>query len=442
MKSIKDAAFGLVGGFRAFTLIWVGQLISLIGSGLTGFALGVWVFQRTGSVTLFALIALFSVLPGIVISPLAGALVDRWDRRWAMILSDTGAACTTVAVAVLFFSGRLEVWHIYILAGLNSAFNAFQWPAYAASITLLVPKKQLGRVSGMVQGAGAASQILSPMLASMLIALVDIHGVLLIDFATYLFSVVTLLLVRVPHPAPSAASRAGKPSIWREAAYGWTYISARPGLLALLLFFASANFFVGIGQVMYTPLVLSFATAKTLGAVLSAGGIGTLVGSVLLTAWGGPSRRVYGVLGFWLVVGVALVLAGARQTAWFIGAGVFLVSFCTPLVNGCSQALWQVKTAPDVQGRVFSIRRMIAWSTPPLSYLLAGPLVDKVFSPLMAAEGPLASSVGRVIGAGPGRGIGLLLCVLGLFIIAAAALGASYPRLRRVEDELPDAVEG
>ena len=323
-------------GFQTFLLIWFGQLISLTGSGLTGFALGVWVYQRTGSVTQFALISLFTSLPGIVFSPIAGALVDRWDRRWAMILSDSGAGLCTLSVAVLLLAGRLEVWHIYLAMAISSTFSAFQWPAYSAATTLLVPKVNLGRASGMVQASEAAAQIIAPVLAGALMGMIQIQGIILIDFATFLFAVTTLLIVRVPKPEMTAEGKAGKGSLLREAAYGWTFIRARAGLFGLLLFFAVTNFATGIVQVLFTPLVLSFTTAPVLGLLLSIGGLGFLAGSVMMSVWGGPRRRIYGILGANLLMGAALFFAGFPPRAWIIGTAVFLCFFCLPVTNSCS----------------------------------------------------------------------------------------------------------
>ncbi|HLE72831.1 MAG TPA: MFS transporter [Anaerolineales bacterium] len=427
-------------GFRSFLLIWFGQVISLTGSGLTGFALGVWVFQRTGSATAFALISLFTTLPGIVFSPIAGALVDRWDRRGAMILSDAGASLCTFGMALLLLDNRLEVWHIYLAMGISSTFSAFQWPAYSAATTLLVPKQQYGRASGMVQMGEAIAQIASPVMAGALVGLIQVKGVILTDFATFLFAVLTLLAVRIPRPNTTVEGMAGQGSLLREAAYGWTYITARPGLLGLLLFFAATNFTSGIVGVLFTPLVLSFSTPAVLGTLLSTGGLGFLAGSLLMSAWGGPKTRVYGILGFSLLQGVMLFTAGLRPNVFILGAAAFFYFFSLPVINGSSQAIWQTKTAPDLQGRVFAVRRMIAWSSLPLAYLIAGPLADRVFEPLMATAGPLAPVFGPVIGAGTGRGIGLLYMVLGLLSLLAFMVGLLYPRLRRVESELPDAV--
>jgi DHA3 family macrolide efflux protein-like MFS transporter len=427
-------------GFRTFLLIWLGQLVSLTGSGLTGFALGVWVFQHTGSVTQFALISLSTTLPGIVFSPIAGALVDRWDRRWAMILSDAGAALCTLSIALLLLGGWLKVWHIYVAMAISSTFSAFQWPAYSAATTLLVPKEHFGRASGMVQISEAVAQIASPVIAGVLVGVIHLQGVILVDFATFLFALTTLFLARIPRPERTAEGKAGQGSLLREAAYGWTYIVARPGLLGLLLFFAATNFTSGIVSVLFTPLVLSFTTVAVLGTVMSIGGVGFLSGSLAMSAWGGPKRRVSGIFALSILQAVVLFAAGLPPRVAVLAPAVFLYFLAMPIINGCSQAIWQSKTAPDVQGRVFAVRRMIAWSSLPLAYLIAGPLADRVFEPLLAEGGPLAQGIGRIIGVGPSRGIGLLFIVLGIISLLATLIGILYPHLRKVETELPDVI--
>jgi MFS family permease len=425
---------------KVFFLILFGQFVSLMGSGMTGFALGVWAFQRTGSVTRFALISFCASLPGILISPMAGALIDRYDRRWIMILSDTGAGLCTLVIALLLWAGRLEIWHIYIIVAVSSAFVAFQWPAHSAAITLLVPKQQLGRASGMVQSAQAAAQIVAPVMAGMLIGLVRVEGIALIDFATFLFAVSTLLIVRIPAPPKSMSEETSTGSLWQEALYGWRYLKVRPGLMQLLGFFAATNFLMSMAVVLISPLVLSFTTAAALGLVLMVAGCGMLAGSVIMSIWGGPKRRIHGVLGCSAFQALFMIVGGLRPSATLIAIAAFGFLFANALVNGSSQAIWQSKVAPDVQGRVFAVRRMIAWSSIPLAYLVAGPLADKIIAPLMAINGLLAGGVGRVIGAGQGRGIALLLIILGFITLLLTLASYLKPRLRMLEDELPDAL--
>lgn len=425
---------------RVFVLVWFGQLVSLTGSGLTEFALGVWVYQRTGSPTRFALAALCIAVPRILLAPLAGTLVDRWDRRRAMLLSDAGSAFCTLIVALLVLTGRLAVGHVYLLVAASSAFGAFHSPAYVAATTLLVPKQHYGRASGMIGLTRSIASLVAPALAGFLIVTSGLATVILVDFATFLFAVLTLLVVRFPRPQPSAEGAAARGSLVREAAQGWAYIVNRPGLLGLLVVYAATSFLGITTEVLLAPYLLSFTTADVLGLVLSVSGIGLLVGSFIMGAWGGPKRRIYGIIGFEMLVGVCTALIGLRLPTLLLGVVVFLYYVGIELSDSCSQALWQSKVAADLQGRVFALRGMISWSALPLGLLVAAPLAEYVFEPALAAGGLWAGSVGRVIGIGPGRGIGLLFVLAGAFNVLALLAGYLYPRIRRVEVELPDAV--
>ncbi len=438
MQSTKQRA--ITRPSRVFFLIWGGQVVSLTGTALTDFALGVWVYQRTGSATQFALISFSAILPAIVLLPVAGAIVDRWDRRLAMIVGDGGAALGTLVMWLLLLAGRLEVWHICLLNAFSSACSAFQGPAYTSVTTLLVPPKHLGRANGMIQLGEAAAEITAPMLAGALIMAIGLHGIILIDLLTFLFAVFALLIVKVPQPEPTAAGREGKGSFVHEVAYGWAYIRARPGLLGLLFFFAVSNLTTNMIMVLIYPLILSFSTAMVMGTIASIAGSGMLLGALAMSAWGGPRRRVHGVLGFSTLCGIMVCVCGLRPNAILIGAAAFVFLFSAQFVTGCSQALWQNKVEPDVQGRVFATRWAIVSSTAPLARLLAGPLTDNLFEPWLAIGGPLASSVGQIIGSGPGRGVGFLFIVLGSLRVLASLGAFSYPRVRFVEKELPDAI--
>lgn len=423
-----------------FLIIWLGQVVSLVGSGLTSFALGVWAFEQTGSATQFALIGLCAVLPRVVLSPLAGAVVDRWDRRRVMIVSDVAAGLSTLVVALLLLAARLEIWHIYLLTGVNAAFGTVQWPAFAATTSLLVSKENLGRANGLVQFGRAASEILAPALAGVLVGIIRLAGVILIDVATFVFAVTTLLLVRFPRPKVLVFDTPEETSLWKDLSFGWRYISARPGLRDLLAFFAAVNFLWGMVGALITPMILGWASSDTLGAIISVAGVGMLAGSLIMSAWGGPQPRINGVLCFEMLSGLCFVLIGLRPSFWVVAAGAFGAHVTIAIVYGSNQAIWQSKVEAQVQGRVFATQQMVARSTAPLAYLLAGPLADRVFNPLLAAGGPLAGSLGPVLSTGPGRGIGLLFVLMGAIKVAITLIGRLDPHVRNVEHELPDAV--
>ena len=427
-------------GIATFSIVWLGQFVSLAGSGITSFAVGVWTFERTGSATHFALIGLCAVLPRVVLSPLAGTLVDRWDRRRAMIVSDLGAGLTTLCLFLLLLAGQLEIWHIYLLTGINAAFATLQWPAFSAATALLVPKEHLGRANGLVQLGTAVSEILAPALAGTLFGIVHLQGIILIDFATFGLAVVTLVLVRFPEPDAALASRSATGSLGRDLTFGWEYISTRPGLLGLLVFFAIVNFFWGMVGALITPMILSWTSSDVLGMIIAIAGGGMLAGSLIMSIWGGPKRRINGVLHFELLGGACFILMGLSPSFWPVAAGAFGAHVTIAIVYGSNQAIWQTKVAPEVQGRVFATQQMVARAASPLAYLLAGPLADRVFDPLLAPAGPLAGSVGQFLGTGPGRGIGLLFVLMGMVLIVVTLIGRLNPHLRHVEDELPDAV--
>ncbi|HNS50654.1 MAG TPA: MFS transporter [Anaerolineae bacterium] len=426
-------------GMRTFLTIWTGQLVSLVGSGLTGFALGVYLYQRTGQATQLALSMVAASLPNLLLLPFAGALVDRWDRRRVLILSDTGAAVITLAFFALLAAGRLEVWHVYAGNALSSALGAFQRPAYMAVPSLLVPKQHFGRVGGLMQVADAVSTIAAPLLAGFLVAAIQIEGVLLVDLATFLVAVGTLLAVRIPNPERTA-STPGRGSLLREAAFGWTYLRQRRGLLGMLILFAIVNFSLGFYSALFTPLVLSRFSTEVLGSLLSVSGVAMLVGSLVMSAWGGTRRKIYTVLGAISLSGLGMAAVGLRANALLIGAGNLFFFAIVPLANAASQAIWLAKVEPGVQGRVFAARMMIGSAITPLAYLLAGPLADRVAEPLMAEEGALAGSLGQLLGVGAGRGYGLIIVLTGLLVAAAPAVTATVRPIRRVELELPDVV--
>jgi len=429
-----------VQGMTIFILVAIGQIVSVTGSSLTGFALGAWVYQDTRSTTLFSLILLFTVLPSLLFAPLAGALVDRWDRRRVMIAADSGAAVCTGLLMLLIHSGHLEIWLIYIIMGFNSLFRALQVPAYMASVSLLVPKNQFGRANGIMQLEATSSYLLSPILAGWLLETVGIVYVMLIDLATFFFAVVIVLAVRIPNPTTTQKDAHTHGSLWKDMAIGWQFISQRSGFIGLMILFGLGNYANLITDTLMPPMLLELSSPTILGSVISTGGLGMLVGTLLMSAWGGPKKRIYGVLGFKTLAGLAIIGIGLFQSIPLIALATFFYYLPFPLVNGSDQAIWQSKVPPDVQGRVFSIRRMLARSMIPLAYLSAGPLSDRVFRPLLSPNGVLAASLGQFFGVGPSRGIGLLISLMGALIVILVLGTALNPRVRNLEDELQDAV--
>lgn len=439
-STLDNAGAPLVTGMRAFAFISVGQIISLIGSGLTDFALSVWVYQTTGSITSFALVGLSFWLPLILFSPIAGALVDRWNRRTVMILSDSIAAFATLVIMLLLWGGILQTWHIYLATLIKSTVGIAQRLARMAAMPQLVPAEQLGRANGISQGLDAAGQLVAPVLAGFLVGVVGVSGVVVIDLITFAIAIGLVLLISIPYhktnPKPAESA-----SLATEIVEGWRYLTTRPGLLAIVLYFTVGNFLATYFLSLLTPLVLSFTTPAMLGLISSIGGVGMLIGSVFISVWGGPRRRIMGVFWFTLLGALALSLSGVRPSVPLIAAAAFIGYFTIPITNALANAVTQSKVALEMQGRYGGVSQMLTSIATPLGYLSVGPLADRFFEPLLAEGGALAGSLGQIIGVGTGRGIGLLLMVTGI-LFALNALGFYLnPRARRVEVELPDAIQ-
>ena len=427
-------------GFRTFVIVWVGQLISLVGTALTGFALALFVYTETGSATQLSFVLLASQLPQIVFTPIAGALVDRWDRRIAMIVSDTGAGAATAVLATLLVTDSLQIWHLYPILAVQGLFQTFQFPAYSAATTLLVHKDNYGRAAGMIQLADASGHVIAPAAAGVILVAGGLGAVVAVDVVTFVIAVGTLLIVRFPRPEVTDESVAAAGSIRSEIVFGLSYLRERSGLLALLGYFAVVNLIFGFVGVLVFPLVLGFASEQATGSVVSIGALGMIGGSLLMSAWGGPKRRVFGVIWGVAALGASLVLAGLRPSLPLVTAAISLLFFAVPIANASSQAIWQAKVAPDVQGRVFAVRRTLGQISAPLALIAGGPLLDRVFQPLMEPGGGLADTVGSIIGTGDGRGAALFVIVLGALGLVVSLFALSYPRLRNLEAELPDAV--
>lgn len=418
-----------------FITIWLGQLVSLFGSSLTSFALGVWLFQRTGSITQFALIGFFSIIPRLILSPLIGVFVDRWDRRWAMILSDAGAGLGTLFIVSMLATDQLQVWHIYLVSALNAVFSTIQWPAYMATMSLLVYEKNLGRANGLVQFGQAASEILAPLLAGVLIGVIHLQGVILIDMGTCLFAILTLLLVSVPKVIQLTAADSETGSLWRQMGFGWRYIRQQPDLLFLLGFFVVVNFLWGMVGALINPLILPWTSSSVLGAIVSIAGLGMFAGSLLMSVWGGPRNRISGIILFEFISGICYILMGIRPAFWPVAIGAFGAHVTIAVVYGCNTALWQSRTAPEIQGRVLATQQMVVRLASPLAYLLAGPLAERLFDPLLSSPGPFSQWLKLIVGSQAGRGAGLIFVLMGLVKISISWVAIRNQRLYLNDDE-------
>jgi DHA3 family macrolide efflux protein-like MFS transporter len=425
----------------AFTIVWIGQLVSLLGTAMTTFALAYWAYITTGAATALALVGFFAFAPTILVSPFAGALVDRWNRKLMMMLSDLAAITSTIAVLLLYSTGNLQIWHLYFTGAFTSVFGAFQFPAYSAAVTTMVSKKQYSRASGMLSTAQFASGIFAPILAAALIVTpIGIGGILFIDILTFLVAIGALLIVHIPRPVVTEEGLRSKGSLWKESVYGFRYIKRRPSLLGLQLVFFSINLVAVFGNTVSTPMILARTAndAAVLGIVQSTMGVGGVAGSILLSLWGGPKRRIHGVLAGMGLGMVGMILMGFGRDLYVWSTAAFISLFFSPIINGSNQAIWQSKVAPDVQGRVFATRAMIAQISVPMAMLLSGPLADNYFEPAMMVGGSLEPFFSGLVGTGPGAGMALMFVIAGFCGVIIGFGGYLFKVVRNVEDIIPD----
>ena len=426
-----------------FIVVWIGQLVSMLGSGMTQFALMIWAWQATGQATALALVGFFGFLPRIILSPLAGALIDRWNRKLVMMLSDLAAGLATVVLFALYQLDAMEMWHIYAAAAFAGAFGSFQFPAYSASISLMVSKKHLTRANAMLGVAESAANIFAPMAAGALLVFIGIGGVMTIDIVTFLFAIAALLLVRIPQPAKHHVEEARKRGLLADSVFGFRYIFARPSLSGLLFLFLALNLILTFCGGVLAPMILARSgdNELVLGTVQMLFGVGGLAGGALLSLWGGPKaqHRIHALL--LAVIASSLfgeILLGIGQGILIWGAGAFLAMFFVPVANSSSHAIWQTKIPPHLQGRVFSARIVIGQIGGAIALPLAGILADRVFEPLMLSQSRFSLTLARLVGSGPGAGMGLMFILFGILGALVAAAAFFYRPIRDIDRLLPD----
>jgi MFS family permease len=319
------------------------------------------------------------------------------------------------------------------------AFGSFQWPAYSAAVTLMMKKKNYARASAMLGIAQSISGILGPPLAAVLLAIIAMHGVLTINLFTLVFAMSMLLICHVPQPSKMETKKDAA-SVFKDQAFGFKYILERKPLLGLQLTFFTFNLLSAFGLQIMAPMILARThdSSLALGSVQAAASVGGFVGGIGMIIWGGPKRRITGLLGG-MVAGCAVgsfAFTFSDPLVWMLGAFGFV--FFMPILNGCSQAIWQSRVAPELQGRVFGARMFIAQCSNLIGMLAVGPVADRVFEPAMLSGGGLTGAFGWLIAPGPGSGMTLMLSLSCILCIIVAIIAYSINAIRNVETLVPD----
>ena len=365
-----------------FFTIWTGQAFSLLGSSVAGFALVWWLTKTTGSATVLATATLVAMLPGILLGPLAGALVDRWNRRLVMIVADSFVALVSAWLAYLFWVGAMRPWHVYVISLARAVGGCFHWPAMQASVSLMVPGKHLSRVAGFNQTLHGAMNIVAPPMGALLLSLLPLHGIMGIDVVTASLAILSLVVVFIPQPERTVVSERGLPSVWQDVRAGFRYVRGWRGLTLLLVMAAIINFMIYPGFSLL-PLLVSehfHGQALQLGWMNSAWGIGIVLGGLILGVWGGFRRRMFTSLAGVAGMGLGFTLIGLAPGWTFVLAlgATFFAGLMNPIANGPIHAMLQTLVAPEMQGRVFTLIGSATQAAAPLGLAVAGPLADIV----------------------------------------------------------------
>lgn len=421
---------------RTFTLIWFGQLVSTIGSYMTEFALVLWAWNQTGSATALTLVGFFSQLPRIPMTLVAGIIVDRFNRKHLMMLGDAIAALSTVGIGVLYLTQSLQIWHLYLVAAISGGFGQIQRLAYSTSITLIVPRQHYTRANSMDSAVHYGSAIIAPALAGVFYPLIGLSGILLIDLVTFAVAIATLFAVHIPQVRGETSDSQFSGSIWKQLGFGFHFVWKNPGLRVLLIISTLFWFAHDFGGAVYDPMILARtnSNATILGSTASAAGIGGVTGALILSVWGGPKRRIHGMLSGFIGAGVSKTIFGLGRSPVVWLPAQFCSSLNFPLLGSSETAIWMEKIAPEIQGRVFAANALVLQVVSAIALLIAGPLADRVFEPALQQNDRLASLVQLIVGTDAGAGIALLYILTSVSLVLVGLGGYLLPALRRVED--------
>ena len=400
--------------YSKFLLIWFGQFISMIGSGLTIFALGVFVYQQTHAVSSYTSILLCVFLPPFILRPFGGILADRHDRRLMMLIGDLGATLGLLFIFFMMLKGNIQLWQIYLGIAISSIFSAFQDPAYKASVTDLLSKAQYAKASGLVQLASSAQHLISPFLAGILLTIIDIKFIFMIDISTFLIASAIIIWIR--KTLGITKTEKPKQNFIADFKEGITEFSKNKGVIWLVGIIMIVLFFVGLLQALFLPMLLSLTSPKIAGITQSVSASGMLIGSLFIGLFGSKNKHVKVLSISLFLAGLFFANLGLSTSIIFIIIVGFMFFAVLPFVNTSIEVLIRINIDNKKQGRVWSIISTVTYLGSVVAFVVAGFLADKVFNPLLEVNGKLAGTVGSIIGVGEGRGIGLMLIISGIAI--------------------------
>ncbi len=425
-------------GFKGFTIMSIGQFISMVGSAMTQFGLAIWIWKQTGNATPFSIITTAFFIPNLIFSPIAGAFVDRWPRKRSLILPDLASGIVTIITLLLYVTGKLSLPFLYISSFVSGSFNAFQWPAYSVTISSMLKKEEYGKANGLFSITESGPQVLAPILAGALLPFINLEGIMTIDIVTFVAAIGAVLWVIIPENKQIKEAHEAQ-SILKDSVFGFKYIYKRKALLALLSVFLLTNLFSGMWGTLLSPMILAKFNNNSviLGIVESAFGIGGILGGLLMTVWGGTKRKVISLILGIMLSAIGSLILGFAGTVVLVVASVIIIAIPGVVANASSQAIWQSIVPVEMQGRVFSARRFIAQFVGVIPMALSGPFVDFVLTKRIDSSTFLTS----IFGVGKGGAIAFLASLSGILTIIVTIIALLSPLVMNVESSSSEEVK-
>ncbi len=401
-------------------VIWTGQLLSRVGNGISAFSLGVYLFQKTGSTTAYSMLLLCAFLPSILLAPIGGVIADKKDRKLMMIIGDTGGCLGILLITLMFLYDSQNYGFIYLGIIISSLFGALHSPAFKAAITDLLDEKEYSKASGLVQLAEASRYLLAPVIAGFLMSRIDIATILVIDMITFISAVVTTYFIKLITRQPT--SEINFLGFWKEFIQGVEYIAGNKKIFQLLLLLSIVTFFTGILQSLFAPVILSFGNAQTLGIIQSISGTGMVISSLLIGFLSKTDKQRKPLFFSLLTISLFYILIGTSTSIVLITIYTFCLFSCLPFVNTSLDVLFRKTIDNEVQGRIWSLISLSSQLGMLMAFAISGFLAEKIFNPLLIKNGPLANSIGKMIGTGASRGSGLMIIISGLLLLILTIL--------------------
>ena len=420
---------------KNFYKLWLGELISSIGSGMTAFALSVYVYKKTGSVSYVSLITLLSFMPSIVLSPIGGLLADRYDRRLLMIIGDLFSGLGLVYILWSIQAGEKSIVPIFVGITFSSIFTSLLEPSYRATLTDILDEENYAKASGLIQAAGSAKYLISPVIAGMILSVADIRVILLLDILTFITTCLMIFLVR---KSMNSEMQNYKKDSFKGLLEGLFIIKENRGVYSLVIIMFFVCFFMGFIQILIRPMILELSSVKTAGMMESLCAAGLLIGSLWIGIAGIKKNysKILAVACFFC--GIFMSMTGVNENLAIIGISTFLFFSTLPFMNSCADVLVRVSVPNELQGRVWGLISLITQMGTVTAYIISGVMADYIFEPMFNKNGILVENIGMIIGTGKGRGIGFMLILSGIGMLIMAIVIWKNGEIREVSEKCVD----